>query len=41
MSEEGERRQLTVLFCDMNDWFAEGFDTKDLKEAKAPLNEIA
>jgi hypothetical protein len=23
------------------DWFTEGFDTKELKDAKAPLSELA
>jgi hypothetical protein len=63
---EAERRQLTVLFCDLVDstararlwqqqgkraearallapiygWFSEGFDTTDLQEARALLEEL-
>ena len=60
-SREAERRQITVLFCDLigstalsealdpgdmraltghtpvHGWFTEGFDTSDLKDAKALL----
>ena len=37
-----ERRQLTVLFArQVHGWFTEGFDTRDLKEARALLEELA
>ena len=35
---EGERKTVTALFAD---WFTEGFDTADLKDAKALLDELA
>jgi len=35
--EEGEHRQLTVMFF----WFTEGFDTADLKDAKALLDALS
>ena len=58
---EAERRQLTVLFCDLvdstplsgnpedartllvpiYDWFGEGFDTRDLIEAKTLLDQLS
>jgi hypothetical protein len=37
---EGERKSITVLFADIYGWFTERFDTGDLKDAKAPLEEI-
>jgi hypothetical protein len=56
----GERRHLTVLFCDLVGsgqarpprrsardargnlgWFTEGFDTADLKDAKALLDQLS
>jgi hypothetical protein len=37
-----ERRQLTVLFArQVHGWFTEGFDTRDLKDAKTLLEELA
>lgn len=42
---EAKRRQVTVLFADLvgsiHSWFTEGFDTPDLVEAKALLDDLA
>jgi hypothetical protein len=35
--DRGARRLLAPVYC----WFTEGFDTLDLKEAKALLGELA
>jgi hypothetical protein len=36
----GKPQQARELFAAVYGWFAEGFDTRDLKEAKALLNEL-
>ena len=37
-----DRRDLArVMLTDIHEWFTEGFDTADLKEAKALLDELA
>ena len=38
--ERGERRKARNLLAPVYDWFTEGFDTADLKEAKALLDEL-
>ena len=38
---QGKRQEAYELLAPVYDWFAEGFDTKDLKEAKALLDELA
>jgi len=38
---DGERKTVTALFADIYSWFTEGFDTADLKDAKALLDELA
>jgi class 3 adenylate cyclase/tetratricopeptide (TPR) repeat protein len=38
---QGKRKEALDLLKPMYDWFTEGFDTKDLKEAKALLGELA
>jgi predicted ATPase len=35
------RRKLTTLLAPVYGWFTEGFDTLDLKDAKALLDELA
>jgi len=35
------RRKLTTLLAPVYGWFTEGFDTLDLKEAKALLEQLA
>jgi predicted ATPase len=39
-AEQGERRRATDLLAPVYTWFTEGFDTADLKEAKALLAEL-
>ncbi len=38
---QGKRREAYDLLAPVYDWFTEGFDTKDLLEAKALLDELA
>jgi class 3 adenylate cyclase/predicted ATPase len=40
LAEVGERQQATDLLAPLYDAFTEGFDTSDLKEARALLNEL-
>jgi predicted ATPase len=39
--DQGKAQQARELLAPVYGWFAEGFDTRDLKEAKALLNELA
>jgi predicted ATPase len=39
--EQGQRSEASDLLAPVYGWFTEGFDTSDLKEAKALLNELA
>jgi len=39
--DQGKRQQARDLLAPVYGWFTEGFDTLDLKEAKALLNELA
>ena len=38
---QGKRDQARELLAPVYSWFTEGFDTRDLKEAKALLDELA
>ena len=38
--DQGKRREACELLAPIYDWFTEGFDTTDLKEVKALLNEL-
>ena len=38
--DQGKRQQARDLLAPVYGWFTEGFDTRDLKEAKALLNEL-
>jgi predicted ATPase len=38
--QQGKQREARVLLAPVYGWFTEGFDTKDLKEAKALLEEL-
>ncbi len=38
---QGKRQDAYELLAPVYNWFTEGFDTADLKEAKALLNELA
>jgi predicted ATPase len=39
--EQGKRNEAYDLLSPIYDWFTEGFDTKDLKEAKALLDVLS
>ena len=39
--DQGKPRQARELLASVYGWFTEGFDTRDLKEAKALLEELA
>jgi predicted ATPase len=39
--DQGRREEARELLAPVYGWFTEGFDTLDLKEAKAPLEELA
>jgi predicted ATPase len=39
--QQGKTTEARELLAPVYNWFAEGFDTKDLKEAKALLEELA
>ena len=39
--DQGKPQQARELLAPVYDWFTEGFDTRDLKEAKALLEELA
>jgi predicted ATPase len=38
--DQGPRAEARELLAPIYDWFTEGFDTPDLKEAKALLDEL-
>jgi predicted ATPase len=39
--DQGKVQQARELLAPIYDWFTEGFDTRDLKEAKALLEDFA
>jgi predicted ATPase len=39
--DQGKREEARELLAPVYDWFTEGFDTRDLKEAKALLDEMS
>jgi hypothetical protein len=39
--DQGKTKQARELLAPMYDWFTEGFDTLDLKEAKALLDALS
>jgi predicted ATPase len=39
--DQGKLQQARELLAPVYGWFTEGFDTRDLKEAKALLSELA
>ena len=39
--DQGKRQQARDLLAPVYGWFTEGFDTLDLKQAKALLDELA
>ena len=41
MKDQGRHAEALQVLRPVYEWFTEGFDTKDLKEAKALLDELA
>jgi predicted ATPase len=41
LQKQGEREEARQLLSETYGWFTEGFDTPDLKEAKALLDELS
>jgi predicted ATPase len=39
--DQGQAQQARELLAPVFEWFTEGFDTRDLKEAKALLEDLA
>ncbi len=39
--QQGKRAEAHKLLSEVYDWFTEGFDTKDLQEARALLDELS
>ena len=39
-AKQGRRNEARTMLAEIYDWFTEGFDTADLKEAKALLDEL-
>jgi predicted ATPase len=40
LTREGRRNEASAMLAEIYDWFTEGFDTADLKDAKALLDEL-
>jgi predicted ATPase len=40
MDKQGKRDKARVMLADIYNWFIEGFDTADLKDAKALLDQL-
>jgi predicted ATPase len=40
LDKQGRRDEARTMLPDIYNWFTEGFDTADLKEAKALLEEL-
>ena len=38
--QQGKKKQARQMLSEIYNWFTEGFDTKDLQEAKALLEEL-
>jgi predicted ATPase len=38
--QQGKKEKARIMLADIHNWFTEGFDTADLKEAKALLDEL-
>ena len=41
LTQQGRREQARTMLAEIYNWFTEGFDTPDLKDAKALLDELA
>jgi Tfp pilus assembly protein FimV len=40
LGKQGDRDQALRILAEIYDWFTEGFDTSDLKDAKVLLDEL-
>ena len=40
LASQGNRDEARATLADIYNWFTEGFDTRDLKDAKALLDEL-
>ena len=40
LAKQGRRDEARAMLADIYGWFTEGFDTADLKDAKALLDEL-
>jgi predicted ATPase len=40
LDKQGRRDQARAMLAEIYNWFTEGFDTADLKDAKALLDEL-
>ena len=41
LSKQGKRDEARTMLAEIYNWFTEGYDTKDLKDAKALLDELS
>jgi predicted ATPase len=41
IAKQGKREDARAMLAEIYDWFTEGFDTADLKDAKALLEELS
>jgi predicted ATPase len=41
LSKHGSRDEARAMLAEIYNWFTEGFDTADLKDAKALLDELS
>ena len=41
LAKQGKREEARAMIADIYNWFTEGFDTADLKDAKALLDELS
>jgi predicted ATPase len=41
LASKGRRDEARAILAEIYNWFTEGFDTADLKDAKALLDELA
>jgi predicted ATPase len=41
LAKQGKRDEARTMLADIYNWFTEGFDTADLKDAKALLDELS
>ena len=40
LAKQGRRDEARAMLADIHGWFTEGFDTADLKDARALLDEL-